>query len=220
MIVKTQYSNKSHLEDILSASGLNGSIEYVRQGRDKLWQFKVLLKINPITKRFRRLGFPDFHTGKQRHINSVCYHGYYAFAKLLFEIDPYARIESVMTHRALGHDLANREGNWESEAYQIETFDIGSMMRPLMYGEACDCPADIEAQIDAYAVEGKPDYDETAAWAAGDTVRILRDVVLFHFKSLGTDALDRWIETTTSIWLRWAENLDGREPRFVPARPE
>ena len=84
----------------------------------------------PQGKRYQRRGF----TG--RRINALCWHGHYAFMAALFERVPSARIVSAMVRY---------DGKDEFEAFADRTGDrnIGSEREPLLYRDACDCPAGV-----------------------------------------------------------------------------
>ena len=73
-----------------------------------------------------RLSFSTTSKGNRRHIPSACWHVHGDFFDALFEINPNIWIKC--------HEkkISKDGGNWEDR-------DIGSMMNPLMYSEACDC---------------------------------------------------------------------------------
>lgn len=64
--------------------------------------------------------------GNRRHLTSACWHVHGHFFERLFEIVPDAEIV------ANGKSITRSYGNWEDR-------NIGSIMYPLYYSEACDC---------------------------------------------------------------------------------
>lgn len=88
--------------------------------------FNVTLKCKDSKKPGHRLGFYRTSTGKQRHLINACWHVHGYFFEALLEINPEARIKA-------GTLYINRDGgNWQDR-------NIGSVMYPLMYSEACEC---------------------------------------------------------------------------------
>lgn len=73
-----------------------------------------------------RLGFPDYQTGKQRSVKAACWHAHGDFFDALFTVAPSAVV------RTAGNKITKGAGNWEDR-------NIGSMMHPLLYSEACHC---------------------------------------------------------------------------------
>lgn len=61
-----------------------------------------------------------------RRISAACWHVHGYFFDYIFEYDPTAMIE------AAGEKITIEGGNWQDR-------DIGSMMFPLYYSQACDC---------------------------------------------------------------------------------
>jgi hypothetical protein len=66
------------------------------------------------------------HTG--RRIHAACWHVHGDFFEALFQVNPKAEIIS----RGNGTKITNEAGNWQD-------WNIGSIMSPMMYSEACDC---------------------------------------------------------------------------------
>lgn len=76
-----------------------------------------------------RLGFPDYSTGKQKHLAAACWHVHGYFFKNLIDACPDARIITRVA------TIDKDGGNWQDE-------NIGSAYRPLRHSEACECPED------------------------------------------------------------------------------
>ena len=64
-------------------------------------------------------------TQSGRHIPAVCWHAHGDFWDILFAINPQTK---VWVHKWVTKD----KGNWEDR-------NIGSMINPLMYSDACEC---------------------------------------------------------------------------------
>ncbi len=81
-------------------------------------------------ERWRRRG----HTG--RRIASVCWHGHRAFMEALFSLAPNARLKTkLVTYEGRTHFWATHDATGDS--------NIGSIMQPLSYRDACDCPLEV-----------------------------------------------------------------------------
>ena len=92
-----------------------------RQGKEK---FNVTLRVKDSREAGSRLGFPAYLTGKQRHLISACWHAHGTFMDAL----P-AEAEIIVT----GVDYPIRPGDrWNDR-------NIGSIMQPMYYSEACEC---------------------------------------------------------------------------------
>lgn len=70
------------------------------------------------------------HTG--RRIAAACWHGHASVLKALFGLNPAAKVISC---RAVYDGQADFEGKFEATG----DANIGSMMSPLAYRDACDC---------------------------------------------------------------------------------
>jgi len=109
----------------------------------KQTRWNVTLKVQDSKKAGHRRGFPRF-TGfntppdwnKRRRMPYACWHVHGTFFDKLFEIAPLAAVRS-------GSSLANPNrsengwitidgGNWQDR-------DIGSVMNPYWFSDACDC---------------------------------------------------------------------------------
>jgi|SRR5579864_3257581 len=78
------------------------------------------------SRRFQRVG----NTG--RKVFAVCYHGHYDFMKAVYDKDPNARIVSSMAK------YENIE-SFELQAPELAYRNIGSIIEPLEYSQACLC---------------------------------------------------------------------------------
>jgi hypothetical protein len=87
--------------------------------------FRFRLSVKDSRKPGGRLGFMRLKNGERKHICSACWHVHGDFWDILFSINPETR---VWAHKW----ITKEKGNWEDR-------QIGSMMDPLMYSEACDC---------------------------------------------------------------------------------
>ena len=109
-IVNAKYDNNVEFRDIHR----NGSA------------IRFTLKVKDSKKAGHRLGFQKNKNGNRRRINSACWHVHGDFFDTLFNINPQATI------RSRGNLITTNGGNWIDD-------NIGSMMEPLYFSEACDC---------------------------------------------------------------------------------
>lgn len=82
----------------------------------------------------KRIGARVGHTG--RRLISACYHAHGHFFEALFKRNPNAKIISR------GKTITANAGNWND-------CNIGSIMQPLYFSEACKC-AEINELIEAF----------------------------------------------------------------------
>lgn len=73
-----------------------------------------------------RLGIYENKNGTRRKLINCCWHVHGDFFDALFKVNPEAYIYSQ------GRRIDISRGNWEDK-------QIGSMMRPLYFSEACEC---------------------------------------------------------------------------------
>jgi hypothetical protein len=92
--------------------------EYITIGRSNI---KFRLRVKDSRKKGARRG----HTG--RRLINACWHVHGEFFDALFKINPNATIQAAGTGI-----ITNNSGNWIDR-------NIGSMMYPLYYSEACEC---------------------------------------------------------------------------------
>ena len=88
-------------------------------------QWRVTLRVKDSHRPGARLGYA-IPGRNPRHLISACWHVHGDFYDALFQINPNA---VVKTSRKM---ITKDEGNWED-------WNIGSIMYPLYYSEACEC---------------------------------------------------------------------------------
>jgi len=87
--------------------------------------FRVTLKCKDSKKAGHRLGF-KYGDMKQKRLISACWHVHGDFFDYLLSINPDVII------RVATHTIDKNGGNWEDR-------NIGSIMQPMYYSEACEC---------------------------------------------------------------------------------
>lgn len=99
----------------------------------------ILLDIQPEGKGWRFTLRPRSTKGQYarrsytgRRVNAVCYHGHYIVMQWLFRDAPDAILIST-------HARYNGAGDFYRLAEGVGDVNIGSMMQPMSYREACDC---------------------------------------------------------------------------------
>lgn len=105
--------------DVLNKEMYEGNIRFkdIRpQGR----QVRFTLTVNSSKGPGGRIGFGG------RRVAAACWHVHGNFFDALFKVCPDAKV------RAGQKVITKDQGNWED-------WNIGSMMEPMMYSEACDC---------------------------------------------------------------------------------
>jgi hypothetical protein len=115
---------KEDLERVGADVGVRVQAGPTQHGRGGVPRVSFTLKL--ADERYRRRGF----TG--RRIAAVCWHGHRDFMRACFALNPDGRIKSAMADYA-GADEFERlfEGTGAR--------NIGSMVQPMLYREACDC---------------------------------------------------------------------------------
>lgn len=93
--------------------------------------WRVKLKLGP-SKKYRRLGFMRKKDGSRSKVNAVCWHGYRDFMIELYKISPDFRIVSAQA-------TYNNKEDFYSKYPATGQNNIGSMVDPLPYEEACYC---------------------------------------------------------------------------------
>ena len=89
-------------------------------------RFRVTLRVVDTHGKGARLGQSLTSRGNRRHIINACWHVHGHFFESLLKINPNAVIKTGMA------TITKQGGNWTDT-------NIGSMMEPLMYSEACEC---------------------------------------------------------------------------------
>jgi len=88
----------------------------------------VTLRVKDSHGKGAKLSYPNPSTGRQRHLINACWHVHGYFFEALLEIN-----ENIVIKTA-GRTVDKNGGNWHD-------WNIGSMMYPMYYSEACDCGA-------------------------------------------------------------------------------
>jgi hypothetical protein len=89
-------------------------------------RFRVTLKVKDSHKNGARLGSCVTHLGNRRHLINACWHVHGNFFDALLVINNKAIIKTA------GRTIDINNGNWED-------WNIGSVMEPFYYSEACEC---------------------------------------------------------------------------------
>lgn len=92
--------------------------------------FSVTLKCKDSKKLGHRLGFYFKNNGDRRRLINACWHVYGDFFDAIFDINRDASI------RSNGKLITIDFGNWEDR-------NIGSIMNPFYYSEACECNQEV-----------------------------------------------------------------------------
>ena len=94
--------------------------------------YRVVLKKDKFNTKYQRTGFITLKNGKKNKINSICWHGYKDFLTELYNIYDDLRI---FTAQITYNNKKDFELNFESTGQK----NIGSMVEPLQYNNACLC---------------------------------------------------------------------------------
>lgn len=89
-------------------------------------RFAITLRVKDSHKIGARLGYMVNKKGNRRHLINACWHVHGDFFDLLLKINSDVEI------KAEGRIINKYGGNWQDS-------NIGSLMNPLMYSEACEC---------------------------------------------------------------------------------
>ena len=93
---------------------------------------RVKLKLGP-TKKYQRLGFMKNKNGSRRKINAVCWHGFRDFLIELYNISGNNfRVVTAQT-------TYNNKDDFYIKYPATGENNIGSMIEPLHYEDACNC---------------------------------------------------------------------------------
>lgn len=104
----------------------DNNVEFNNYQRLGQTSFRVTLRVKDSHGKGAKLGHPNLRTGRQRHTISACWHVHGNFFEKLFEVNPNAIVKTARK------TITKENGNWED-------WNIGSMMYPLYYSEACEC---------------------------------------------------------------------------------
>lgn len=122
----------------VSGADLSKSLELLNRKYDNniIWnryqqlgktRFSVTLRVVSSKEAGHRLGFYRHpKTKKRRRLSSACWHVHGDFFDILLRINPDVVI------RSMGRIINKNGGNWKD-------WNIGSMMGPYMYSDACEC---------------------------------------------------------------------------------
>lgn len=123
--------------DRINSSKYDGNLEFKRmeymsgsRGGGETWRVTIKPKeARGPGGRLGQMGLMGY--GTPRHVAAACWHAHGDFFDAVLTINPYAKIV-VMGKKV---SVANRgfvQGNWEDR-------NIGSMMAPVYYSQACHC---------------------------------------------------------------------------------
>ncbi len=121
MIINAKHEDIQKALDKANES-FDGNLQFNNFQRLSDTRYRVTLRVKDSHKKGARLGFLDYETGKQRHLINACWHAHGTFFDALPEG---TRIQAggIVTY--------------PGEAWQDR--NIGSLMNPLYYSEACEC---------------------------------------------------------------------------------
>lgn len=104
----------------------DGNVIFNREPEPYGRQIRFTLRVKNSREPGHRIGFCLTSLGNHRRLVSACWHVHGNFFEELFEICPEAIIKTN------GKDISIYGGNWEDR-------NIGSMMEPMYFSEACEC---------------------------------------------------------------------------------
>lgn len=91
----------------------------------------------PDSTRYKRRSQSTFRPN--RYVRAICWHGHYEFMHRILEQSPNAKIA---THSPVGNPGAlvyDGLDDFLDKAIETQYIDVGSMFRPVEWGELCDC---------------------------------------------------------------------------------
>jgi hypothetical protein len=126
--MKAKVQNKETLDKALEIINkkYEGNVIYNRLPERKGNFYHFTLRVKSSHNLGHRIGFHPTSTGKNRRLVSACWHVHGDYFEAIFSIEPSAIID-VSTHR-----ITKSFGNWQDR-------NIGSMMIPMYFSEACEC---------------------------------------------------------------------------------
>ena len=104
----------------------DGNIRFKRLEQKNGRRVLFTLTVNSSREAGHRLGNFTFSGKPQRRMAAACWHAHGDFFESLFEVNPQAVV------RAGIRKITRDAGNWQD-------WNIGSMMQPMYYSEACEC---------------------------------------------------------------------------------
>lgn len=86
---------------------------------------------------WQRVSASPFHRG--RRVHAVCFHGYTAYMRRLFELAPQVRVETKVPFGPLQRIKFETLAQLDALADDIGDLDIGPPISPIAYRDACSC---------------------------------------------------------------------------------
>ena len=139
MIVKNASESEIRQALALVNRDFDNNLEFNNYERISETRIRLTLKVRDSKKKGSKLGYNG------RHIINACWHAHGYFFEALLSIQPKAVIKSALA------TITANSGNWTDT-------NIGSIMEPLYFSEACECDKfeDIEVQKLAKTIEPNP----------------------------------------------------------------
>lgn len=121
---------------------------------------------------FRKINVARYLKSGRRRTGAVCWHGHYAFMRAVFMLDANAKFRTAI-------DTWDGRQDFFKRAAESGRKNVGSIMEPLAYANACDCWAG-QSEIVRRTVEQVSDDHDTVQFGTLETdgnvtnVRVLR----------------------------------------------
>jgi predicted ester cyclase len=128
MIIKNVTKSQLYATLNLINEKYDNNVDFNRFEQLSETRFRVTLRVKDSKKAGHRLGFSVTSKGNHRRLTSACWHVHGDFFEQLLYINSNAVI------RTASGIIDKNGGNWIDR-------NIGSLMNPLMYSEACECGA-------------------------------------------------------------------------------
>ena len=117
-------------------TNINGIADDLNIKLDKSYVSRNCMRVRLIkikeNKNYQRVGFSKNKDGSRKKVNSICWHGYKDFLIEMYKYHPNAR---VVTAQATYLNKEDFEQKYPDTAFN----NIGSMVDPLYYSDACLC---------------------------------------------------------------------------------
>ena len=94
--------------------------------------YRVKLNKKKENKNYQRKGFYNNKNGTPRKVNAICWHGFRDFLTELYKIYSDLRVFTAQI-------TYNNKEDFELKYPNTANINIGSMVQPLSYGNACFC---------------------------------------------------------------------------------
>ena len=98
--------------------------------------YRVKLVKKKENKNYQRKGFYNNKNGTPRKVNAICWHGYRDFLTALYKIYSDLRVFTSMSTTQITY---NNKQDFELKYPDTANINIGSMVQPLSYKDACFC---------------------------------------------------------------------------------